>query len=241
MKKENGALQRVGVFLFFIGYLIGMGVLGISVVGDFEGNMFYPSIIGDTALNSLDCPVFMDTSEVGKITATITNTADTRITPSVWVHISEGFYSLIREDRVNLDLEPGESQPIQWTISQEDAAYGHWVLLKIFVYSQSPLPSSKGFCGVFTADFKGLTGKQFHILSLAMSGVFMVAGGSMWALRNRPLRGKAALNMMRSIVIMGVVVTAGLIASIMGSYLWLLSAAMFIVGALLILIFLFGV
>jgi hypothetical protein len=69
----------------------------------------------------------------------------------------------------------------------------------------------------------------------------MVVGGSMWALRNRPMRGKAALNMMRSLVIMGVVVVAGLITTIVGSYLWFLSAAIFIVGVLLILIFLFGV
>jgi hypothetical protein len=241
MVKDKKPLGTAGVVLFFIGYLIAVIILGLSVMGDFEGYQFYPSIIGDEFYRSLDCPVLMSESEVGTITARIVNPIDSKITPSVWIHISEGLSSLVREDRVNLTLEPGESQEIQWTITKDDAAYGNWVLVKIFVFSQYPLPSSHGSCGVFTADFKGLTGKQVHILAIASSVVLMVAGGGMWFMGNRPLRGKAALNMRLSLMIMGVIAIGGLITTIIGSYLWFVSGVIFIVCVLLILIFLLGV
>ena len=191
MTKENNLLRTAGIVLFFIGYLVVVFMIGLSVMGDFESYQFYPSIIGDKFFRFLDCPVMMAESEVGTITATIANPIDSKITPTVWVYISEGFTTLVREDRLNLTLEPGESQPIQWTITKDDAAYGNWVLVKIFVFSQYPLPSTHGSCGVFTADFMGLTGKQAHILSIAASGVLMVVGGGMWFINSRPLRGSA--------------------------------------------------
>jgi len=241
MTKGKKSLRSAGVVLFFIGYLIGVLIIGVSVMGDFESYLFFPSIVGDELFSSLDCPVMMDDSEVGAITATIKNTTDTKISPSVWVHISEGFVSLLREDRVNLKLQPGEAQPIQWTITNEDAAYGHWVLYKILVYSQYPLPSSQGSCGVFTADFHGLTGKQAHILSMAASGFLMVLGGIVWSISNQPLRGEAALSMRRSLIIMGAAVTIGLMTTIIGSFLWMISGIILVICMLMILIFLLGV
>ena len=240
MEMGKKPLRTVGIVLFFIGYLIGVFLVGLSIMGDFEGYQFYPSIIGDEFFKSLDCPVMMAESEVGTITATVRNPTDTKTTPTVWIHISEGLSTLVREDRVNLTLQPGEVQPIQWTITKDDAAYGNWVLVKIFVFSQYPLPATDGSCGVFTADFKGLTGKQAHILTIATSGLLMVIGGGMWFMSSRPLRGKADLNMRRSLIIMGAVVSAGVITTLIGSYLWFISGLIFVVGALLILIFLLG-
>ncbi|MGD8457175.1 MAG: hypothetical protein PVF83_12385 [Anaerolineales bacterium] len=241
MTNGKKSLRTAGVVVFFIGYLIGVLILGLSVMGDFESHLFFPSIVGDELFSSLDCPVMMDDSEVGAITATIKNPTDTKISPSVWVHISEGFVSLLREDRVNLQLQAGEAQAIQWTITNEDAAFGHWVLFKIFIYSQYPLPSSQGSCGVFTANFPGLTGGQVYILSITASGVLMVLGGSLWYMSTRPLRGKSALSMRRSLIVMGAAVSVGLVTTIIGSFLWMISGIFFIVCMLMILVFLLGV
>lgn len=240
VEKERKPLQTVGLIIFFIGFLIGVLLLGLSVIGDFESNQFYPSIIGDRFFKSLDCPVMMAESEEGTITAKLVNPIDSKVTPTVWIHISEGNTTLLREDRVNLTLQPGESQSIQWTITKDDTAYGYWVLVKIFVYSQYPLPSSHGSCGVFTADFKGLTGEQAHILTMATSGVLMVVGGGMWFLSNRPLRGKATQNMRRALIIMGSAVSSGVITTLIGSHLWIISGVILIPCLLLILVFLLG-
>jgi hypothetical protein len=241
MTRERKPLHIAGVLIFFLGYLVGVFLLGLSVMGDFESYQFFPSIIGEKFFKSLDCPVMMDESEVGTITARITNPIDSKITPSVWIHISEGLTTLVREDRVNLTLQPGEAQTIQWSITKDDAAYGNWVLAKIFVYSQYPLPSTHGSCGVFTADFKGLTGKQAHILTIVTSAFLMALGGGMWFISNRPMRGKATLNMRRSLIIMGTVASAGVITTLIGSHLWFISAVIFIICALMILIFLLGI
>lgn len=241
IKKERKPLQLVGLILFFIGFLIGVFLLGLSSIGDFESYQFYPSIIGDKFFKSLDCPVMMADSEVGIISARVVNPIDSKITPTVWVHISEGnTTSLLREDRVNLTLDPGESQELQWTITKDDVAYGNWVLLKIFVFSQYPLPSTHGSCGVFTADFKGLTGKPVHILSMVTGGVLMLVGGNMWFMSSRPLRGRSALNMRRALIIMGAVVSGGVITTLIGSHLWVISGVIFVICVLLILIFLLG-
>jgi hypothetical protein len=238
MNKESTPLQRISILIFFIGFLVGMLLLGIAVVGDFEGYVFYPTLMGDSVLTTLDCPVIMDSSEVGTITATMQNPSEKRITPTVWTHISEGFVTLVREDRVNLELEPGESQQVQWTVTEDDAAYDYWVLVKVYVYSQHPLPSSQGSCGVFVTDLKGFTGVQVYVFAFAISVLFMGVGTGIWFATNRPLRGKAVIDRTRTLVIMGAVVLLGLISTFIGSYLWIVGAVLLIIGVLLILIYL---
>lgn len=231
MKARDKRLSQISLIIFFIGAIIGMTILGIAVMGDLEALMFKPSVDGETAITTLKCPVIMAYSETGKITITLSNPTDSRISPSVWTHISEGFVTLIREERENLFLEPGESQQVQWTITGDEAVFGgRWVLIKTKIYSQYPLPSGIGSCGVFVANLESITGEQVYISSLATSILLMGIGGGI--LNLKPAIKGGDKNRARSTLVMGIIVSIGLITITLGSYLLFVSGITFILGAL---------
>ena len=239
MKGNSKRLIWISLIIFFIGYLLGMVILGISVIGDFEAFMFKPTIDGKSLLTTLKCPVMMSSSETGTIAVTLSNPVDSRISPTVWTYISAGFVTLIREERENLILEPGDSQQLQWTILPESAAFGgHWALVKIYVASQYPLPSSDAVCGVFVADMLGFTGAQVHIFSMTLSGLLMAIGIGMYARAIKPLKRATTRNLTSSLITFGVLVLLGLISTIIGSYLLFLSALFFIISFMTVISFL---
>ncbi len=231
MKAKDKKIARIGIITFFIGAIIGMTILGMAVMGDLEALMFKPSVDGETALTTLKCPVIISSSETGIITITLSNPSDSRISPSVWTYISEGFITLIREEKENLFLEPGESQQLQWTITGEEAVFGgKWVLMKTKVFSQYPLPSSVGSCGVFVANMENISGEQIYISSLAVSILLMGIGGGF--LNLKPAIRNADKNRSRSTFVMGIIITIGLITITIGSYLLFVSGIIFIFGIL---------
>ena len=239
MKIKGKTLARISFIIFFIGFIGGMIILGVSIMGDFEALMFKPAVDGKTLLTTLKCPVMMASSETGTITATLSNPTDSRISPSVWTHISAGFVTLVREERDNLILGPGESQQVQWTISEDDAAFGRrWVLFKTKVYSQYPLPSSYGACGVFVTDILNLTGAQVHAFSITLSVLLMAIGIGLYNRAMRRLKGLAVRNLTRSLLIFGSLVLLGLISTFIGSYLLILSALFFFLSLLAVISFL---
>jgi hypothetical protein len=231
MKVENNNLIRISLIIFFIGLFLGMVILGIAVMGDSEATIFHanPGFSGEP-LSSLNCPVMVDTSEEGIITATVPNPSDSRTSPSVWTSISAGSFTLVREERENLILEPGESQKLQWTISADDAAFGNWILVKVNVFSQYPLSPNLSYCGIFVADMKGFTGDQVFTFSLAASVLLLGLGAGLWHRSTKHLRGKAVSERRRSLVLVGGMLVIGLTATVLGSHLVLVSGIIFILN-----------
>lgn len=238
MKEDGKRLPRIGLFIFFIGYLLGMVIIGISTFGDFEAYMFqfHIGFDGDETLKDLDCPVMMASSETETITATFKNPSDNRISPSVWAQVSDGFFTVVRDYKENLFIESGESKQLQWTITADDAVFGHWVLFKVHVYSQYPLPSSDGICGVFVANMFGFTGDHVYIISLVGSVLLMGAGVVL--LNYRAPKRKKGKDFSRITLLLGGAVTIGLILTFIGSYLALFSGAIFIISAVALITFL---
>lgn len=238
MKEDGNSRLRIGVIIFFIGYFLGMCIIGISTFGDFEAYMFqfHIGFDGDEALSELDCPVMMASTETETITATFNNHSDTRISPSVWAQVSDGFFTVVRDYKENLFIEPGESKQLQWTIKPDDAVFGHWVLFKVHVYSQYPLPSKDGICGVFVTDMFGFTGGQVYIFSLFASVLLMVAGVGIVNYRT-PVRKKRK-DFTRFSLLLGALVIIGLISTFVGSILTLLAGAVFIISVVALLSFL---
>jgi hypothetical protein len=231
MQATDKKLARVSIIIFLLGYLLGMVILGLSVVGDFEAFMFKPTVDGKILLSTLKCPVMMASSETGTIAVTLSNPTESTISPYVKAHISAGFVTLIREERVNLFIEPYESQHLEWPIQADDAAYGgHWALVKILVSSQYPLPSSDASCGVFVTNLMGFTGTQVYTFFLIASVLFMGVGGGIINLK--PSIRKADKNTARATLMMGIIGTLGLITTAIGSYLLLVSAIILVLGLL---------
>ncbi len=238
MKEDGNKRLIISMIIFFIGYFLGMMIIGISTFGDFEAYMFqfHIGFDGDEALSKLDCPVMMASSETGTITATFHNPSHDRISPSVWAQVSDGFFTVVRDYKETLFIQPGESKQLQWTIKPDDAVFGHWVLFKVHVYSQYPLPSKDGICGVYVSDMFGFTGDQVYISSLVGSVFLMVAGVVILNYRI-PIRKKGK-DFTRLTLILGALVIIGLISTFIGSILTLLAGAVFIISVVALLSFL---
>ena len=238
MNEDGNNRLRTGLIIFFIGYILGMVIIGISTFGDFEAYMFqfHIGFDGDETLKALDCPVMMASSETETITATFNNPSKNRISPSVWAQISEGFFTVVRDYKENLFIEPGESEQLQWTIAAEDAVFGHWVLFKVHVYSQYPLPSSDGLCGIFVADMFGFSGDQVYIFSLVGSVLLMAAGAGI--VKYRKSKRKNGKDFPRITLMLGALVLTGLLLTFIGSYLAIFSGAIFIISVIALISFL---
>jgi hypothetical protein len=116
------------------------------------------------------------------------------------------------------------------------------VLFKVHVYSQYPLPSSDGICGVFVANMNGFTGNQVFVFSLVMSVLLMGIGiGTL--MRGRapePSGMPTGNNTARSLFILAGLVSLGLITTTIGSYLVLVSGTLFLISLIAVISLLLG-
>ena len=231
MSSKNKTIRTLGVLIYSVGVLLGMALLGIVVWGDFESAMFDPTIKQDAPLNTLRCPVMMTKTETGTVTATFTNPLDRPIELYIRAHISEGYVTLMREINTELPLDVGETKPLEWTVTPDDAAFGRLILVKVTVNRKYPLPSRQGTCGILVVGLPYFTGNQIFTFALVASLLSMVAGAGLWVNANRPLSGPG-LDVTRAMGTLAGFVLVGTIVGLRGS--WMFSGLIFVVTVLLI-------
>lgn len=179
--------RTLGLYVFFVGVLVGMFFTALLTWADFEANLFdAPTDTSALKLESLQCPVLLNKDETSTVTASFANPTEWAIRRTIDTHISHGFVILMREERTRIDLEPGEKRTLQWTISPEDAAWGRFVLVRIHVQRNGALPPRSGSCGVLVVNLPFGTGLQIAIGIAGASLLLMIGGAVVW------LRGTAA-------------------------------------------------
>ena len=231
MNSKNKTIHILGVLIFSAGVLIGMALFGIVAWEDFEAAMFDPSIKRDASLSTLRCPVMMTKTETGTVTATFTNPLERPIELYTRAHITEGYVTLMREINTKLSLNPGETKPLQWAVTSDDAAFGRLILVKVTVNRKYPLPSRQGTCGILVVGLPYFTGTQIFAFTFAASLLSMAGGAGLWVVANRPLKDLG----LDVIVAMGALagsVLAGMIVGLRGS--WLFGGLIFVFTVLLI-------
>lgn len=222
--------RTAGIYIFFGGILLGMFFALLLTWADFEASLFYA--IPDSSalqLESLRCPLLLTRHETGAISATFTNPADVARRRTVDTYITHGFVIAMREERVRFDLAPGEKYTHHWPIAAEDAAWGRFILARLYVQRNNPLPARTGSCGVLVVDLPYLSGGQIVAATLTASLLLMGGGAALWlrgdATHSRHLRTVDYLTLS-----IAPVTLLTLLFSLMG--IWFLS------GILLVLIFL---
>lgn len=180
-KKKNSALRIIGFLIYLVGIAAGAALTGLSAWGDIEANTFDAAIQAEEPLKTLRCPVFIGKDETGYITAKIENTAGREVQPLVRARITQGFATLMREEKNREAIPAGESLTVQWAITANDAAYHEIIMASIYQFSNYSLPSRRGSCGVVVVPVAGLTGQQFYILLYAATAVFSAAGLALYA------------------------------------------------------------
>ena len=231
MNLKNRTVRILGMLIFSVGVLLGTALFGIVVWGDFEAAMFDPSIKRDAPLSTLRCPVMMTKTEAGTITATFTNPLERPIELYTRAHITEGYVTLMREIITTLPLDPGETKPLQWTVTSDDAAFGRLILVKVTVNRKYPLPSRQGTCGILVVGLPYFTGAQIFAFALAASLLSMAGGAGLWVVANRPLK-ELGLDVITAMGVLAGCMLVGMIVGLRGS--WMFGGLIFVFTVLLI-------
>jgi hypothetical protein len=209
-------MRILSVVLFSIGLLLGMALVSGTLWADFEAYFFDAPTLVDEPLKTLHCPVMIAPEESGTVWATFPNPSDKTVPRRIRTHISQGFATLMREIETELELEPGETEKVEWTVTADDAAWGHFILVRVHVLRNVPLPSRSGACGILVLNVLGLTGRWLVILSFALSLLTMVIGIFLWARRWSPAEQLPDLT--RPMIGLAAIVLAALVTSYLGSW-----------------------
>jgi len=202
--------NKTGITLFMIGALIGYLIFVGAFFQDTEALVFSASSSGDEVLRSMRCPEMITNGETGMIEVTITNNSDKRLYRYVRTDISQGFLTMKREINESFYMDPGESKTLTWEVSDDDAAWGYVILVKVFVFKQNPHPSMLGTCGIASLDIPFLRGWQLIIIAAAVSMGIMGIGYWKYVKANQPLtRKKRSLAVNMKVIAVTVMLAMG--------------------------------
>jgi hypothetical protein len=215
MKTQSRAIRILSVILYSAGILLGMALSASAAWGDFEASLFDLSLPGDEKLDTLRCPVLITAGESAKISATFDNPIDQPMDRRIRTHISDGLFTLLREEKTTLTLAPAEKQKLHWTVSADDAVWDRLVLARVYVYRQYPLPSATAACGIVLLNVPIFTGNQILALALVGSLLGFGLGGGLWLASNRPLAGRVR-HLTYAMAALGILVLLAMLASLCG-------------------------
>jgi hypothetical protein len=191
MRLSNRTARTLGVILYALGVLLILGLGAMATWGDLEASLFDTAIQAEKSLSSLRCPVLITRDEVGKISARFENTGTHPVNRAIRAHISQGYVTLIREESLQLPLQPGESQRWTFGITADDAAYGSSLILaRVSTLRQAPMPSQSRACGIVVLGIPWISGAWVTGIWLALGLLGLVGGTWLWARASGPLVGR---------------------------------------------------
>lgn len=237
MQNRKVIYPRLGLIVYAVGVLLGTLFFGFTVWGDYEAAMFDASLGGEQRLTTLKCPILINSNETGTVSVTLENETGDPIERVIQTSKSGGFITYVLKESQRISLAPGEKKQLQWAVSQEDAAWGHFILNRVFLVRRHPLPSRSASCGVLTANLGIFTGNQVVALIFVSSLAFMGIGWRTWLAGNRPLNDRNRIGAQVMVWLTGVVL-AGIISGVLGW--WVLGAILLAADVLLIAVIVGG-
>ncbi len=222
--------RPLGLVFFWIGVLLGLALAAFTTWAGLEADFYFGfGVPADAGLSSLNCPWMITKPETGVVSMSINNTTTRTIEPSVDVTISnEG---MMRQISLNPSIAAGQKQRLDWNVTTGDMVFGHLILVEVYQYAISTLPSRHGTCGILVLGLPGLPGDLLYILTMAISLICIAAGGWIWFANNRPLE-KRVLDITRAMIFLAAIVLAAMVAGTLG--IWGVSLVCVLLAVLLI-------
>jgi hypothetical protein len=222
--------RYLGLGLFLLGVLIALACAGIIAWGDMEATLFDSAISPREPFTSLKCPIMMTMVETATVSAAFDNPVDRPVYVGVRAHFSQGYVTLIRQERDSFTLEPGERKWLEWAVGPEDAAFENIVLVRVHAQSNGPIPYRSGSCGIVVVRMWFLTGGLLFGLLAAVSLVCMGGGMALWVL-SQPSWGRQGVDITRAMGTVAAILVAATIVGLFG--MWLIDLIMLLFTVLL--------
>jgi hypothetical protein len=222
-------MKKGRLFVSFLSYLVGT-IIGLFLIititwADMESTFYGFQRLASGGLNGVDCPAWMTRAETGTIALRLSNPTNDPIRPAVMTEIST---PLVPEEFVqNIQLAPGESKKLEWTVGSENIDMRHFIFARVLVYSAHPLPSRETTCGIYVVNLPGSGRVLLPVLvTLSLLGLgWGLYGMQIWGQLNGWVsKNKRSLALFAFLILLGLVVslTGGWMASVVVLALFLL-------------------
>lgn len=175
------------LILFAIGSLLTITLSAIAAWADYEAASYGFPNRASTLLTELNCPILMTKYESQAVSIKINNRTDRPLFPSIKTDISTSDEPVTTIE--SLDLKPGESHLLKWSIGPENIDLGQFIFVNALVYASQPIPDRENTCGVFVLPMRG-NGKLILILATIVSVLCVGSGTYLLQKSNLPIKQK---------------------------------------------------
>jgi hypothetical protein len=224
--KINQASSTLGALLYILAVVAGLFLTVISTWGDMEADSYGFARRSTSSLSGLACPILLTRNETGAISLSVSNPTDQPLHPSARTEISAAFEPEVFVE--SMDLSPGESKRLEWTLKPENVVLGNFILANVQVYASYPIPNREKTCGILIMDLPGSGG---IIVTALAAFSLMGLGGGLYLMNSSGLRQHLAPLTWNAILFLSVLIIIGLILSALGS--WVPSIGVLVVSVLI--------
>jgi hypothetical protein len=232
MQNKQKTYRIHSVAFFVVGLLLGLVLWGGTTWADLEASLFDSLIGAGERNNDLACPLIITGNETGQVRLKINNPLTRKVEQAVRFHVSDGSPFDLLEDTRTIPLDPGQTTYADWNIYSEEAAWGHFILVRTYLFASYPVPSRTSTCGVLLINLDPVSGSELTIFAIAASLLSMFIGIGLWAIHNRPLTGKNGWAF-RLMLTLGLLTVCGFIFTLFS--LWFVAALLFVFTVLAII------
>lgn len=233
MNFSNQWKARAGLMLYAAGIAIGLVLAVFLTWADFEASFFDSALAADSEMQNFSCPLAITTPEESQITLKIENPSDRQVKTILRLTQTEGSVISVKRLEERLQFNPGETLSFSWPVLASDAAWGRFVMARVYMIGSSPLPSMAGYCGILLINFPFLTGHQVLGLLVVLFFALTSIGGRMW-LNNTSQSAMVADKNGRLLIAYVVLVIITLALSFFAG--WGLTAPLLVVNAVLAMV-----
>lgn len=210
----NNRASSLFIFLsYVVGVIIGLFLIFIAAWADMESAFYGFSRLADTGLAGFNCPVMMNRDEAGTVSLTVSNPTDSLVRPSIKAEISTSF--LIEESLDNIELAPGESKEMTWSVGPENIDLERFIFAKVLMYSAFPLPNREASCGIFILDLP-VSGKVSLPALVALSLLGM--GFGLYGMNKAGASDNGIEKHVRPLAFLAAIVILGIFVSFRGGW-----------------------
>ncbi len=209
MKNKPYSLA-INIVLYVIGAMLGFTLVLLATWADVEAQFYGFYRRSNTPLPGLDCPIFMTSSEVNKVSLRITNTTDKPLNPNIRTEISTSALPFLSIESIK--IAPAESKTMEWRIGPENIDLKHFVFVEVLVYSFYPLPTSEGICGIFFVNLP-INGSTIVAVMTLLSLLGMGVG--LYGLNRVPSPTRRVATIKYPLLFLSFLIAAAILASLL--------------------------